>query len=91
MDKPCQFLTRGRAIGGVPALATDIRGPSAPPEGYLEAFATHYRQFTAIAGGEEAEYAVLLPTLMDGGEGREFVMAAVESSRNQSGRTRLGR
>jgi predicted dehydrogenase len=65
--------------------------PSGHPEGYLEAFATLYTQFAAIIRGKGQDYEGLLPTLDDGVEGMEFIMAAVESSRNDSRWTSLGR
>ncbi|WP_332711713.1 Gfo/Idh/MocA family protein [Pelagibacterium mangrovi] len=89
--KPKQLLTRGGAINGTPAGAMGVRVPSGHPEGYLEAFATLYTQFAAIIRGEGQDFEGLLPTLDDGVEGMEFIMAAVESSRNDSRWTRLGR
>ena len=89
--KPRQLLTRGGAINGAPASAMGVRVPSGHPEGYLEAFATLYSQFAAIIRGEGETFEGLLPTLDDGVEGMEFIMAAVESSRNDSRWTPLGR
>ena len=78
--KPKQLLTRGGAIDAPPAASMGIRIPTGHPEGYLEAFATLYSQFAAIIRGEGAEFEGLLPTLDDGVEGMEFIMAAVKSS-----------
>lgn len=88
--KPKQLLTRGGAIEGTPASAMGVRIPSGHPEGYLEAFATLYSQFAAVIRGEGGAYEHLLPTLEDGVEGMEFIMAAVKSSRDDSRWTRLG-
>ncbi|HEY0918289.1 Gfo/Idh/MocA family protein [Devosia sp.] len=87
--KPKQLLTRGGAISGGPAPAMHVRIPSGHPEGYLEAFATLYSQFAQVIRGEGRAVAGLLPSLADGVEGMEFIMAAVESSRNDGRWTRL--
>ena len=88
--KPKQLLTRGGAIDAPPAAAMGVRIPTGHPEGYLEAFATLYSQFAAIIRGEGKEYEGLLPTLDDGVEGMEFIMAAVKSSQDDSRWTKLG-
>ncbi|SDG69553.1 Gfo/Idh/MocA family protein [Pelagibacterium luteolum] len=89
--KPKQLLTRGGAIDGTAAGAMGVRIPSGHPEGYLEAFATLYSQFAAVIRGDGAEFEALLPTLEDGVEGMEFIMAAVKSSQDDSRWTPLGR
>lgn len=88
--KPKQLLTRGGAIDAPPAASMGIRIPTGHPEGYLEAFATLYSQFAAIIRGEGKDFEGLLPTLDDGVEGMEFIMASVESSKNDSRWTKLG-
>ncbi len=88
--KPKQLLTRGGAIDAPPAASMGIRIPTGHPEGYLEAFATLYSQFAAIIRGEGKDYEGLLPTLDDGVEGMEFIMASVKSSENDSRWTKLG-
>ncbi|WIY54087.1 Gfo/Idh/MocA family oxidoreductase [Devosia sp. YIM 151766] len=87
--KPRQLLTRGGSIAVPPAAAMNVRIPSGHPEGYLEAFATLYSQFAAIIRGEGADYEALLPSLADGVEGMQFIVASVQSSRNDSQWTRL--
>ncbi|GLQ57825.1 Gfo/Idh/MocA family protein [Devosia nitrariae] len=82
--KPKQLLTRGGAISGSAASAMNVRIPSGHPEGYLEAFATLYSQFAAVIRGEGAEYEDLLPTLADGVEGMQFIVASVKSSQAES-------
>ncbi|MCD7060873.1 Gfo/Idh/MocA family protein [Pelagibacterium xiamenense] len=82
--KPRQRLTRGGAIDGEPAGAMGIRIPGGHPEGYLEAFATLYSQFAAVIRGKGETYETLLPSLADGVEGLEFIMASVKSSENDS-------
>jgi len=79
--KPKQLLTRGGAISAPPAASMNVRIPSGHPEGYLEAFATLYHQFAEIIRGNGKDFEGLLPTLADGVEGMEFIMAAVASSK----------
>ncbi len=79
--QPRQLVTRGGAtpIGSDGAIA--IRIPPGHPEGYLEAFATLYADFADVIRGDDGN-ADVLPTLADGVEGMEFIMAAVKSSDN---------
>jgi predicted dehydrogenase len=87
--KPKQLVTRGGSISGVSSPTANVRIPGGHPEGYLEAFATLYTQFAAVIRGEGKEYAALLPGLSDGVEGLEFIMAAVNSSKNNGKWTKL--
>jgi len=87
--KPKQLLTRGGSISVPPAASMNVRIPSGHPEGYLEAFATLYSQFAAVIRGEGADYEALLPSLDDGVEGMQFIMASVQSSRDDGKWTRL--
>jgi predicted dehydrogenase len=87
--KPKQLLTRGGSITGSPASTMNVRIPSGHPEGYLEAFATLYSQFAAVIRGEGEVYERLLPSLADGVEGMEFIMASVKSSQNDGKWTSL--
>ncbi|MDB5473387.1 MAG: Gfo/Idh/MocA family oxidoreductase, partial [Devosia sp.] len=87
--KPRQLLTRGGAISGNAASTMNVRIPSGHPEGYLEAFATLYSQFAAVIRGEGSQYEDLLPSLADGVEGMQFIMASVESSSNDGKWTKL--
>jgi predicted dehydrogenase len=68
------------------------RIPAGHPEGYLEAFATIYKNFskhlTAINNGEsiaKPDY----PTVEDGIRGMKFIYAAVESDKNNSSWTKI--
>ncbi|MGN6487204.1 MAG: Gfo/Idh/MocA family protein [Devosia sp.] len=79
--KPKQLLTRGGAISAPPAASMNVRIPSGHPEGYLEAFATLYHQFAEVIRGKGQEVEGLLPSLADGVEGMEFIMASVASSK----------
>ena len=87
--EPRQLLTRGGAISGTAASTMNVRIPSGHPEGYLEAFATLYSQFAAIIRGNGAAYEGLLPTMADGVEGMQFIVASVQSSKNDGKWTRL--
>ncbi|MGB3339822.1 MAG: Gfo/Idh/MocA family oxidoreductase [Devosia sp.] len=87
--KPKQLLTRGGAISGNAASTMNVRIPSGHPEGYLEAFATLYSQFAAIIRGDGVAYEGLLPTLADGVEGMQFIVASVQSSKNDGKWTKL--
>jgi len=79
--KPKQLLTRGGAISAPPAASMNVRIPSGHPEGYLEAFATLYHQFAEVIRGKGQDVEALLPSLADGVEGMEFIMASVASSK----------
>ena len=87
--KPKQLLTRGGAISAPPAAGMNVRIPGGHPEGYLEAFATLYSQFAQVIRGEGDDVAPLLPSLADGVEGMEFIMASVASSKADGKWTRL--
>ncbi|WP_239000322.1 Gfo/Idh/MocA family protein [Hyunsoonleella ulvae] len=73
------------------ALAV-CRIPAGHPEGYLEAFATIYKNFalhiTAVNEGgtiENPDY----PTIADGVRGMKFIYAAVESDKNNANWTKI--
>lgn len=87
--KPKQLLTRGGAISSPPAASMNVRIPGGHPEGYLEAFATLYSQFAAVIRGDGKDVAGLLPSLADGVEGMEFIMASVKSSQADGKWTKL--
>ncbi|SEQ57873.1 Predicted dehydrogenase [Devosia sp. YR412] len=87
--KPKQLLTRGGSITGSPASTMNVRIPSGHPEGYLEAFATLYSQFAAVIRGEGKAYEGLLPSLADGVEGMQFILASVKSSQDDGKWTKL--
>lgn len=87
--EPRQLMTRGGAtpIGADAPDFARVRIPPGHPEGYLEAFATLYADFAEVirSGDDNA----LLPTLSDGVEGMQFIVAAVQSSQNNSKWTSL--
>ncbi len=78
-----QRITRG-SPAAADAAAHATRIPAGHPEGYLEAFATIYREVaTAIRAardGRAPDAHVLFPTGEDGHSGVAFVEAAVRSS-----------
>ncbi|MES2898214.1 MAG: Gfo/Idh/MocA family oxidoreductase [Pseudomonadota bacterium] len=75
-----QRLTRGRLHGAAAQDATRI--PSGHPEGYLEAFATLYRETAAQIIG--AGHAGDVPDVEDGVDGLRFIDAVMESHRQGS-------
>jgi predicted dehydrogenase len=70
-----QLLTRGGAspIG----VSSDLRVPPGHPEGYLEGFATIYKEAAAILRGDAGAHA---PGIEDGLLGMKFIAACVKSS-----------
>ncbi len=78
--KPQQRLTRASAAADLPTAGHRV--PPGHPEGYLEAFATLYRDFAAVIRGENRDH---LPGPIDGLEGMRFIAAAVRSSANDAG------
>ena len=83
LGQPPQTFSRGGA-GALPAAAQVTRIPAGHPEGYLEAFATLYREIAdAIRAPRRRGRAVPapFPTLVDGWRGVAFVETAVASSR----------
>lgn len=85
--KPRQTITRNGAGAGAGACRVS-RVPSGHPEGYLEGFATIYREaadaIIAARTGDKPAKDVVYPTIRDGIEGLVFIEAAVESSRTSS-------
>ena len=77
LGRPPQWLTRGGS-GLSEAAAGVTRIPAGHPEGYLEAFATIYREAADLFGGKEAP---ALPGADQGLAGVRFVDAAVRSHR----------
>ncbi|MGC6432155.1 MAG: Gfo/Idh/MocA family protein [Jejuia sp.] len=68
------------------------RIPAGHPEGYLEAFATIYKNFArhlnAVNTGESVEKTDY-PTVADGVRGMKFIYAAVESDKNNAAWTKI--
>ena len=87
-----RLITRGGA--GVGEAATRVtRIPAGHPEGYLEGFATIYREaadaITAHRNGQPVSADVLYPTIEDGLKGMQFVDACVRSSKRDGAWVKL--
>ncbi len=91
LAEPTRLLTR--AGPGAGAAATRVsRIPAGHPEGYLEGFATLYREaadaIEARRKGRDPDPAVTYPGLADGLAGVAFVDACVRSSQSDGAWTR---
>ena len=84
LDKPKEILRTG--VGELyPEAQAHTRIPAGHPEGYLEAFASIYRNFAkcvqARLAGEEVDPIYLdFPTVQDGVRGMQFIENVVASS-----------
>ncbi|MFQ1699704.1 Gfo/Idh/MocA family protein [Loktanella agnita] len=82
--EPKRLLTRGGA-GATDAANRVTRIPGGHPEGYLEGFATIYREaadaIEAHRAGHAPDPEVIYPTIADGLVGMQFVDACVRSSK----------
>jgi predicted dehydrogenase len=90
--EPTRLLTRGGA-GLSDGEASDTRIPVGHPEGYLEAFATLYREIArAIRARRAGEPSAMLPVpgIADGLDGVLFIEACLASARAGGAWTRLG-
>jgi len=85
--EPKRLVTRGGAGAGV-AAARVTRIPPGHPEGYLEGFATLYREAAAAIRAADAGLprpeGVLFPTVQDGLAAMRFIDACVRSSKDDS-------
>ena len=86
LDEPKKIYTPNG--NGLHKEALEVsRIPAGHPEGYLEAFATIYKNFakhlTAINNGENVAKPDY-PTVEDGIRGMKFIYAAVESDKNNA-------
>ncbi|MFA8440636.1 Gfo/Idh/MocA family protein [Yoonia sp.] len=90
--QPKQLITRGGAGTGE-AAARVTRVPAGHPEGYLEGFATIYREaadaITAHRAGCDVPADVTYPTIDDGLKGVQFVDACVRSSKRDGAWVKL--
>jgi len=90
--EPKRLLTRNGA-GTTDAAARVSRIPAGHPEGYLEGFATIYREaadaITAHREGRDVPADVLYPTIDDGLKGVQFVDACVRSSKRDGAWVKL--
>ena len=90
--EPKRLLTRG-GVGATDDAARVTRIPAGHPEGYLEGFATIYREaadaITAHRAGRDVPADVLYPTIEDGLKGMQFVDACVRSSKRNGAWVKL--
>ena len=90
--EPKRLLTRGGAGAGTAAERV-TRIPAGHPEGYLEGFATIYREaadaITAHREGNQMSEHVIFPTIQDGLKGMQFVDACVRSSKRDGAWVKL--
>ncbi|WP_198952298.1 Gfo/Idh/MocA family protein [Phaeobacter sp. 22II1-1F12B] len=82
-------LIRRNGAGAIDAANSVSRIPPGHPEGYLEGFANIYTAaadaIRAVQGGSDRKAAMgPLPDISDGMEGMRFVLACVESSKNNA-------
>lgn len=86
LDKPMQVLRTG--VGDLyPETQAHTRIPAGHPEGYLEAFASIYRNFAKclrarLSGQEPDPIYADFPSVSDGVRGMRFIEKVVESSRS---------
>ncbi|MEC5290557.1 MULTISPECIES: Gfo/Idh/MocA family protein [unclassified Aurantimonas] len=90
--EPKRLITRGGSTA-VSAAQRVTRVPAGHPEGYLEGFATIYREaaaaIRAVADGRPIPPEVMFPTVEDGVDAMRFIDAAVRSSSDDSRWTKL--
>lgn len=77
--QPRQIITRGGA-GATEAAMAVIRIPAGHPEGYLEGFATLYREAADLISAEYKGVPTLLPGIVEGLDGVRFVSACIASA-----------
>jgi predicted dehydrogenase len=86
LDQPAQIFRAGQAYLGNYAKA-NVRTPGGHPEGYLEAFANIYRNFSRtltarIDGTQPSEEALDFPGVEDGIRGMAFIDNVVASAQS---------
>jgi len=87
-DKPTEIWRAGEGYLGSYAKH-NIRTPAGHPEGYLEAFANHYRNFALcvkaqMVGEKPKEEWLDFPGIEDGVRGMLFIKKVLESSRSEA-------
>lgn len=83
-DKPLEVLRAGAGnIGLSPIASNNCRTPSGHPEGYLEAFANHYRNFILDVRGETLNgEAPDYPSVKEGIHGMAFIENVIRSNQD---------
>lgn len=88
-SQPRQILTRGGA-GASEAATAVSRLPAGHPEGYLEGFATLYREAADLISNEHGvERPLLLPDINEGLYGVRFISACIASAESDASWVRL--
>jgi len=86
LDAPAQILRAGAGYKHLSSYALhNFRTPGGHPEGYLEAFANHYRNFAItlsarLDGTEPPKEALDFPSVDEGVRGMAFIENVVKSS-----------
>jgi predicted dehydrogenase len=93
LDKPTEVYRTGMGYMGATAAAHS-RTPAGHPEGYLEAFANIYRNFTKVVqaklDGKVADKIYHdFPTVEDGVRGMKFIDAVIASGQNNAAWTKI--
>lgn len=93
LDKPMQVYRTGMGYLGASAAA-HTRTPAGHPEGYLEAFANIYRNFTKVVQAKldgKVAYAVYqdFPGVEDGVRGMKFIDAVIASGQKNAAWTKI--
>lgn len=88
LDRPIQIFRTG-SPGLYPVAATNTRVPAGHPEGYIEAFANIYSNFTRairsrLDGNAIPEEELDFPTVEDGYRGMLFIEKVIESHQANS-------
>ncbi|MFT4204474.1 MAG: Gfo/Idh/MocA family oxidoreductase [Chitinophagaceae bacterium] len=83
-DKPAEILRAGSGnIGLAPIAANNCRTPAGHPEGYLEAFANHYRNFVLDIRGEDLNGVQPdYPSVNEGIHGMAFIENVIRSNQD---------
>ena len=86
-DAPMQTLRAGTGYLGE-AAKHNTRTPSGHPEGFIEAFANHYRNFAlcvkaSVDGKEPKQEWLDFPGVEDGVRGMAFIDAVIESGKSE--------
>jgi predicted dehydrogenase len=95
LDKPTEIMRAGAANSYLSSFAThNCRTPAGHPEGYLEAFANHYRNFALSvkaknAGEKPKEEWLDFPGAVDGLRGMAFIDHVVKSNESNEKWTRF--
>jgi len=93
LDKPMEVYRTGQGYMGDTAKA-NTRTPAGHPEGYLEAFANIYRNFSKVVQarleGKKADPVYHdFPTVEDGVRGMKFIDAVIASGQNNAAWTKF--